>query len=186
MHLLIRRGGLTVVLRAAAHWTSHCGWPVAALRAAGRAEWPPACHNQALGCGRLGDSHRSGFEVAGQPVLGGARHRRWDNLVWNCLCKQSRSGISIVIVIDEWSCNLKDEQHRCWFLNKFDQEHLLWLTSSHLIISSNFLLLRKNSQPKLKWTRLLQSIRIYNVYNSRLNDWFWYFSHRSHQFRFMH
>ena len=55
-------------------------------------------------------------------------------------------------MIDEWS--YKDMQHCYWFLNKFDQEHLLWLTLSHLIISYNFLLLRKNSLPNLKWTRL--------------------------------
>ena len=109
--------------RAAAHWTSHRGWPAAALREAGRAEWPPAFLQQAFGCGRTGDSHSSGFKVAAQPALGGARRSRWDKLVWNWLCKQSKSGISIVIPIDEWSC--KDMQHRCWFLNKFDQEHLL-------------------------------------------------------------
>ena len=49
---------------------------VAALRAAGRAEWPPASLQQAFGCGRTGDSHCSGFEVAVQPALGGARRSR--------------------------------------------------------------------------------------------------------------
>ena len=63
------------------------------------------------------------------------------------------------------------------------------LLVTHLIISYNYLLLRKNALPNLKWTRhctLLQSIRIYKVYNSRLNGWFWYFSHCSLQFRFMY
>ena len=129
MHLpLICYCGRTEVLLAAAQWTSHCRWPAAALRAAGRAEWPPAFLQQAFGCGRTGDSHHSRFEVAAQPALSGSRHSRWDNLVWNCLCKKSKSGSSIVILIDEWSC--KDMQHRCWFLNKFDQEHLLWQCNS--------------------------------------------------------
>ena len=57
------------------------------------------------------------------------------------------------------------------------------------IISYNYQLLRKNSLPNFKWTRfctLLQSIRIYKVYNSSLNDWFWYFAHCTLEFRFMH
>ena len=93
MHLpLIPCCGRTVVFRAAAHWTSNCGWPVAALRAAGRAEWPPAFLQQAFGCGRTGNSHSSGFkfEVAAQPALSGAWRSRWDNLVWSCLAQYVR------------------------------------------------------------------------------------------------
>ena len=61
----------SLLLRAAAHWTSHCEWPAAALhvagRAAGIAEWTPAFLHQDFGCGRTGNSHHSGFEVAAQP-----------------------------------------------------------------------------------------------------------------------
>ena len=101
-------------------WTRSCHSRVASRS--------PAFLQQAFGCGitgMTGDSHHSGFKVATKPALGGARHSSWDNLVWNCLGKQSKSGISIVIVIDEWSC--KDMQHRCSLLNlnKFDQEHFL-------------------------------------------------------------
>ena len=64
-----------------------------------------------------------GFEVAAHSTLGGAWRSRWDNrdMVWNCPCKQSKSGICSVIPIDEWSC--KDMQHRFWLLNKFNQDH---------------------------------------------------------------
>ena len=55
------------------------------------------------------------------------------------------------------------------------------LLVTQLIISYNdYLFLRNNSLPNLKWTRLCtlkESIRSYNVFNSRLNDWFWYFFH---------
>ena len=45
----------------------------------------------------------------------------------------------------------------------------------NILQSYNYLLFRKDSLSNMKWTRLcslLQSIRVYKVHNSRLNDWF--------------
>ena len=100
--------GQTVVLRAAAHWTSHC------IRL-----WL--------------DKQQTSQLIRGCCTLSGTWHSRWDNLrlVWNCLCKKSKSGISIVMVMDELrNDHAKTCKYRCWFLNELDQEHFLYQCNS--------------------------------------------------------
>ena len=70
----------------------------------------------------------------------------WFETAWQCLrrnLKLTKSGIFIFLLpprSDKWSC--KDIQNCCWFLNKFDQEHLTK--------SENYLLLREQLETHIR------------------------------------
>ena len=171
---VLRCGGRTVVQRAqqsglSPSWSKHS---VAAGRATAIAADLRSLHSLTL--------WRSAVSL----------HSRWYNLYWNCLCKQletacpnNQSQASLLLAL-----LMNYHAKTCNIVVDFSTNSIKNTSCKSLCNILPFLLLRKNSLPNLKGTglcTLLQSIRIYKVYHSKLNDWFWYFSQLSLNFRFM-